>query len=151
MESGNDGTEITDLNERQDSSNAFTFTGLSPEENIEMIAGVNSESNEAAYSLNYKRSFNKIFELTDDELNLIEETLRNKIIKNGENFIQQNDNLRITYEKLKIECEQRFVELESEYNECQSKLSVESKNSFLFRKKADENGKLRVSIFLVIN
>ncbi len=97
-------------------------------------------AHESENNLNYKKSFNKIFELTDEELYVIEENLRNKIIKNGENFIQQNDNLRIAYEKFKIECEQRFIELEAEYNECQTKLTNESKNCYLYKKKADENG-----------
>ena len=84
-------------------------------------------------------SFNKIFELNDNELNMIEEHLRQKLIKNGENFISQHDSLKIDYEKFKIECEQRFIELESEFNECQSKLVVESEKAHLYKIKSDEN------------
>ena len=129
---------VLDLN--QEGSNSFANFNLPPSDNAQF--------GEETSSLNDKRSFNKLFELTDDDLNLIEENLRLKIIKNGENFIQQSDAVRISYDKFKIECEQRFIELESEFNECQSKLSVESKNSFLYKKKNDENGRFFVSFFL---
>jgi hypothetical protein len=138
MEIINETTGTSGLdNQSEDTYGAFNLQ--SDNENT-----TNNEScvtaHESTNNLNYKKSFNKIFELTDEELFLIEENLRNKIIKNGENFIQQSDNLRITYEKFKIECEQRFIELEAEYNECQAKLTTESKNCYLYKKKADENG-----------
>lgn len=89
---------------------------------------------------NYKRAFQTIFELTDEELNKIEDHLRQKIVQNGENFLQKHDNLQRDYEKIKIEFEQRFIELETEFNECQIKLSTESKNAHLYQIKATENG-----------
>lgn len=138
-ETVNETTGTTGL-ENQSEDTFGTFNLQSDNENTtnneNFVTAHESENN----NLNYKKSFNKIFELTDEELLLIEENLRNKIIKNGENFIQQSDNLRITYEKFKIECEQRFIELESEYNECQTKLTTESKNHYLYKKKSDENG-----------
>ena len=85
-----------------------------------------------------KRAINTILELSDDELNKIEEDLKNKIIRNSENFFNQYENLR---EKLKIEFEQQFLELETKYNECRIKLESESPNSHLNQTKANEFGK----------
>ena len=53
-----------------------------------------------------------LFELEDIEIARLEENLRQKLVKNAENFVQQHDLLRSNFEKLKIETEQRFVELE---------------------------------------
>jgi hypothetical protein len=89
---------------------------------------------------NDKRALNVIFELTDDELNKLEEHFRQKLQKNGGNFLQQHEQLKTSYEKFKIEYQQQFMDLESEYNECQTKLATETKNSHLFRIKANENG-----------
>ena len=85
-----------------------------------------------------KRAINTILELSDDELNKIEEHLKTKIIRNSENFFNQYENLR---EKLKIEFEQQFLELETKYNECRIKLESESRNSHLNQTKANEFGK----------
>lgn len=85
-----------------------------------------------------KRAINTILELSDDELNKIEEDLKNKIIRNSEIFFNQYENLR---EKLKIEFEQQFLELETKYNECRIKLESESPNSHLNQTKANEFGK----------
>ena len=103
------------------------------------IGGENSQEHGAQLN-SYKRAFFTIFELSDDELNKIEEHVRHKIVHNGENFLQQHDTLRGNYEKFKIEYEQRFVELEADFNESQSKLGAELKNAQLFRIKANENG-----------
>lgn len=81
-----------------------------------------------------------LFELEDNEIARLEENLRQKLVKNAENFVQQHDLLRSNFEKLKIETEQRFVELEAEFTECQAKLSVEAKNAHLYKLKANENG-----------
>lgn len=88
-----------------------------------------------------KRAINTILELSDDELNKIEEHLQTKIIRNSENFFNQYENLRASSEKLKIEFEQHFLELEAEYNECRIKLESESRNSHLNQTKANEFGK----------
>ena len=88
-----------------------------------------------------KRAINTILELSDDELNKIEEHLKTKIIRNSENFFNQYENLRASSEKLKIEFEQHFLELEAEYNECRIKLESESRNSHLNQTKANEFGK----------
>ena len=87
-----------------------------------------------------KRAFSDILELDDDELSKVEEHLKNKIVKNCENFLHKHDQLRASYEKFKIEYEQRFIELEAEYIECQTRLEAESKNCHLFQLKASENG-----------
>jgi len=89
-------------------------------------------------SINTKRAINTILDLSEDELNRIEDYLRLKIVKNSENFLNQYDNLRATGEKLKIEYEQQFLELEAEYNECQTKLESESRNAHLNQIKANE-------------
>lgn len=83
-------------------------------------------------------SFNAVFNLDDEELNRLEPTLKQKLIENGENFIQQYDNLRIAHERLKTEYEQRFMELEADYTECKSKLAAELESSYLFKAKAGE-------------
>lgn len=88
-----------------------------------------------------KPKFNTIFNLSDDELNKLDKSLKEKLTENGENFIQQHDNLRIVYEKFKIECEQRFIDLEAEYTECQAKLATELESSYYNKQKATENGK----------
>ena len=93
-------------------------------------------------SVNIKRAINTILELSDDELNRIEEHLRSKIIKNSENFLNQFDNLRASNEKLKIEFEQHFLDLEAEYKECRAKLESESKSNHLNQMKANEFGSL---------
>jgi hypothetical protein len=90
---------------------------------------------------NYKQMLSTIFELTDEDLSRVEEHLREKLVRNGENFMQQYDTLRANYEKCTIEYQQRFLELESEFNECQNKLAAESKNAYLFKLKSNENGK----------
>jgi hypothetical protein len=91
---------------------------------------------------NYKQMLSTIFELTDEDLLRVEEHLREKLVRNGENFMHQHDNLRANYEKCTIEYQQRFLELESEFTECQNKLAVESKNAYLFKLKSNENGNL---------
>lgn len=83
-------------------------------------------------------SFNAIFNLDEDEISKLEPTLKQKLIENGENFIQQHDNLRIAHERLKAEYEQRFVELETEYSECKAKLAVELESAYMYRTKASE-------------
>lgn len=83
-------------------------------------------------------SFNAVFNLNDDELEKLDPTLKQKLVENGENFIQQHDNLRIAHERLKAEYEQRFLELESDYNECKDKLAVELESSYLYKTKASE-------------
>jgi hypothetical protein len=113
---------------------------------------LNLDTNEPS-SLNenynsYKKAFNVIFELSDDEIGKIEEHVRNKIINNGENFLQQHETLKANYEKFKIEYEQRFIELEADFNESQTKLGLELKNSHTFRLKATENGKKCLFFFL---
>jgi hypothetical protein len=90
--------------------------------------------------VNIKRAINTILELSDEELNRIEENLRFKIIKNSENFLNQFDNLRASNEKLKIEFEQHFLDLEAEYKECRAKLESESKSNHLNQMKANEFG-----------
>ena len=107
---------------------------------------LNLDTNEPPSSLSenynsYKKAFNVIFELSDDEIGKIEEHVRNKIVNNGENFLQQHESLKANYEKFKIEYEQRFIELEADFNESQTKLGLELKNSHTFRLKATENGK----------
>ncbi|CAF0709464.1 unnamed protein product [Brachionus calyciflorus] len=97
---------------------------------------LNDPSNPTA---NYKRAFFTMFELTDEELNKIEEHLKEKIVSHAENFLQKHDYLQTSYEKFKIECEQRFIELEAEYTECQNKLTIESKNAHLYQIKSTEN------------
>jgi hypothetical protein len=113
--------------------------------NNNQISGTGSTSNSSEINLNEttnniisKRAINTILELSEDELNRIEDYLKLKIIKNSENFLNQFDNLRATSEKLKIEYEQQFIELEAEYNECQTKLESESRNSHLNQIKANE-------------
>jgi hypothetical protein len=98
----------------------------------------------------YKQMLSTIFDLSDDDLQSVAEHVRDKLVRNGESFLQQHDNLRAAYEKFKIEYEQRFIELESDFNECQSKLTVESKNSYLFRLKANENGLLSLLYRFII-
>lgn len=102
----------------------------------------NNESNSCSgtNSVNTKRAINTILELSEDELNKIEEHLRFKIVKNSENFLTQFDSLRASSEKLKIEFEQHFVELENEYTQCRIKLESESKSNHLNQTKANEFG-----------
>lgn len=103
-------------------------------------AFLNVHTEDSNPSSDYKRIFYTIFDLSDEEMSKIEDHLREKISSHGESFLQKYDNLQAVYEKFKIECEQRFIELESEYTECQSKLSVESKNAHLYLTKSTENG-----------
>jgi len=115
---------------------------------------LNLDTNEPPSSLtsenynSYRKAFNVIFELSDDEIGKIEEHVRNKIVNNGENFLQQHESLKANYEKFKIEYEQRFIELEADFNESQTKLGLELKNSHTFRLKATENGKKFLLFFL---
>ena len=111
---------------------------LTLENNSALLVSNDEQQNQL---ISYKQMLSIIFELTDEDLAKVEEHLRDKLIRNGEIFLQQHDTLRSNYEKFKIEYEQRFVDLESEFNECQNKLTQESKNSYLFRQKANENGK----------
>lgn len=98
-----------------------------------LLAGVDSNA-----TVTTRPSFNAVFNLDDDELNKLDAALKQKLVENGENFIQQHDNLRIAHERLKAEYEQRFVELETDYNECKDKLAVELESSYLYRTKANE-------------
>lgn len=98
-----------------------------------LLTGVDSNA-----TVTTRPSFNAVFNLDDDELNKLDAALKQKLVENGENFIQQHDNLRIAHERLKAEYEQRFVELETDYNECKDKLAVELESSYLYRTKANE-------------
>ena len=90
--------------------------------------------------LTSRSSFNVIFNLAEDELERLEPALKQKLIENGENYIQQHDNLRINYERLKTEFEQRFMDLDAEYSECKSKLAAELESSYLYKTKANDFG-----------
>lgn len=87
-----------------------------------------------------KQAIQTMLELSEEELAKIEERLRCKILKNGENFMQKFDTLRADAEKTKIEYEQHFSEMESGYVETQTKFEAELKKSLLFQAKANENG-----------
>jgi len=117
---------------------------------------LNLETNESSVNANenlnsYKKAFSVIFELSDDELGKIEEHVRNKILNNGENFLQQHEHLKANYEKFKIEYEQRFIELEADFNESQTKLGLELKNSHTYKLKATENGELNARLNISLN
>jgi hypothetical protein len=127
-----------------ESPNAFLST-IFPDDNNYQAADVTRDhssvaATSAAADQDKKPKFNAIFNLNDYELNKLDENLKQKLIENGENFIQQYDNLRINYEKFKIEYEQRFIDLEAEYNQCQTKLAAELESSYFHRTKANENG-----------
>ncbi len=114
--------------------------------NLDVNSPVMLTNENAANLNNYKNAFFTIFELSEEELNRIEEHMKNKIVHHGENFLQQHETLKSNYEKFKIEYEQRFIELEADFNESQSKLGIELKNAQLYRIKASENGKRILSI-----
>ena len=97
-----------------------------------------------------KQAIGSILELSEDELNRIEETLRSKIMKNSDNFMQKYDSLRVTSEKTRIEYEQHFIELESVYTQCQSRLENELKSSYFYKTKAAENGYLFTKFFFFV-
>lgn len=120
-----------------------TNTNPTPNPNNNLFLNTNPSDSEHTDST-YKRAFYTLFELTDEDLNKIEDHIKQKIIQNGENFLQKHDALQSSYEKFKIEYEQRFIELESEFTECQTKLSIESKNSHLYQIKANENGNYKL-------
>lgn len=101
-------------------------------------ASITTGDSSANPTVTTRPSFNAVFNLNDDELEKLDPALKQKLVENGENFIQQYDNLRITHERLKAEYEQRFVELESDYNECKDKLAAELESSYLHRTKANE-------------
>jgi len=99
---------------------------------------VDNEQHQIMNDTNMKRAVQTILELSEDELNKLDEHLRCKLMKNSENFLNQFDNLRASCEKLKIEYEQHFLELESEYNECRTKFELESRQSHLNQQKVNE-------------
>lgn len=101
--------------------------------------------------LTSRSSFNVIFNLAEDELERLEPALKQKLIENGENYIQQHDNLRINYERLKTEFEQRFMDLDAEYSECKSKLATELESSYLYKTKANDFGTRIHSILIIFN
>ncbi len=99
-------------------------------------ASNNNTNNE---TLNKQKILNVIFHLSEEEIDRIEDHLREKLIENGERYVQDHDQLRSTHERLRIEYQQRLIELESEFVENQEKLSTESKNAHLYRLKSNEN------------
>ena len=101
---------------------------------------INTNEDPLINNTNCKQAIHTILELNEEELVKIEENLRNKILKNGENFLQKYDLVRADNEKIKIEFEQNFAELESSYIDLQSKFETELKNSHLYQAKANENG-----------
>jgi hypothetical protein len=67
-------------------------------------ASNNNTNNE---TLNKQKILNVIFHLSEEEIDRIEDHLREKLIENGERYVQDHDQLRSTHERLRIEYQHR--------------------------------------------
>jgi hypothetical protein len=135
-----------DVEIRSPSNEAITVESAQAE-NVDIVNLVDMNLIEARSDMDtvqsiisHKKALGVIFELDEDELQKLDELLRGKLLRNGELFLQQHENLKISYEKFKIECEQRFLELESDYNQSQTRLKQELENSYLCKNRLTEIG-----------